>query len=510
MNNVIWARKGGNFFEGRALMGQGVHKERFSEAEFVRFEERLEESLIALCELLDRPCFGEGPPSVGAELELFLMTPDGHPLKRNKAVREAAGDERVILELGTYNIEVNLTPRTLAGRPFAALAEELRDTLDLVDRAAATEGGRVVPIAILPTLREHHFTRDTISDEVRYRALGRGMRRLRSEPFDVTITGTERLALEVEDMVLESANTSLQIHLRAIPSTFAQIYNAAQLAIAPVLAVSGNSPSFLGRELWEETRIALFEQAADDRDEARLWRHIGDSRAAFGCDWVRRGVEELFERGVREYDPLLPIVADEEPLQVVRRGGLPLLSELRLQLGTIWQWNRPVYDPAEGGHLRLEMRALPAGPSVPDMSANAAFLVGLVLAMAEEDAGWSIDGFPFAQAYRNFYRAARSGLNARLTWPGLCGEVPAAELVPELLPIAHMALEKAGVEPVDAATALEVIERRVALRRTGSIWQREALAALGKGEEAWSRMVTRYQELVFTHNPVHTWPCPTT
>jgi gamma-glutamyl:cysteine ligase YbdK (ATP-grasp superfamily) len=489
-------------------MGEKVHKERFSEAEYLRFGERLEESLTALRELLARPGFGVGPPSLGAELELFLMTPDGHPLKRNKAVREAVGDDRVILELGTYNIEVNLTPLPLAGRPFGALAGEFRDVLALVDRAAAAEGGRVVPIAILPTLCEHHFTTDTISDEARYRALRHGMRRLRSEPFDVTITGSERLTLEVHDVVLESANTSMQVHLRALPADFAGVYNAAQLAIAPVLAVSGNSPSFLGRELWEETRISLFEQSVDDHDEERRWRHRGDNRAAFGSGWLREGAEELFERGVRDYDPLLPIMGDEEPLAVVRTGGVPTLAELRLQLGTIWQWNRPVYDPVDGGHLRLEMRALPAGPSVPDMTANAAFLIGLVLAMSGGDAGWSTGDFPFAAAYRNFYRAAQDGPDARLTWPGREGETPAAELVLALLPQARAALEKAGVEPGDAASALEVVERRAALRRTGAVWQREALAAYGGGRDAWSRMVTRYQELALSDQPVHTWPRP--
>jgi gamma-glutamyl:cysteine ligase YbdK (ATP-grasp superfamily) len=490
-----------------------VDKERFSEAEYVRFGERLEESLVALRELLARPRFGEGAQSIGAELELFLVTPDGLPLKRNKAVREAAGDHRVILELGTYNIEVNLTPQALAGRPFAALAEELRDVLGVVDRAAATEGGHAVPIGILPTLREFDFTRETISDEGRYRALSHGMRRLRAEPYNVTILGTERLDLEVEDVILESANTAWQVHLRTTPADFARVHNAAQVAIAPVLAVSGNSPSFLGRELWEETRIALFEQSADDRDQERRWRRYGDGRAAFGSGWVER-VEERFEWCVHEYEPVLPVLTDESPLDVVRRGGLPQLTELRMQQGTVWQWNRPVYDPADGGHLRVEMRALPSGPTVPDMTANAAFLLGLVLGMTGEEDGLvgpvegPVEGFPFAEAYRNFYRAARDGLNARLAWPGKAEAVPADRLVTALLPVAQAGLERAGVDPSDAAAALEVIERRAVLRRTGSSWQREALAALGDGPDGWARMVTRYRELVFTHQPVHTWPNP--
>ncbi|MCW2879542.1 MAG: glutamate-cysteine ligase, family 2 [Sphaerisporangium sp.] len=485
-------------------MGQQVAKERFSEAEYGRFGERLKDSLVALRQLLGRPGFGAGPATVGAELELFLIDEDGRPLRRNKAVREAAGDDRVVLELGSFNLEINLTPLPLAGRPFTALASEAHEMMLAVDEAARTEGGRVVPIGILPTLSEFDFTRDAISDETRYRALSRGMRRVRAEPFRVQIHGVERLELEVEDVILESANTSWQIHLRTPPAGFARVYNAAQLAIGPVLAVSGNSPSFLGRDLWEETRIALFEASADDRDMERPWRV--DGRVCFGSGWVENGAEELFEQSVREYEPVMPVMDDEDPLAVVREGGLPRLAELRLHQGTVWQWNRPVYDPADGGHLRVELRALPAGPTCADMAANAAFLLGLVVAMARRP-GW-IDAFPFADAYRNFYRAARSGLDAMLAWPGRTDPTSAAGLVLDLLPVAREGLESAGVDEAEASGHLSVIRDRVRLRRTGAVWQREALAARGDDPSARAGMLARYRELAFTGDPVHIWPGP--
>jgi len=480
-------------------MGKGLDREHFSEAEFARFGERLEHSLAALRELLARPGFGAGPPTIGAELELFLVTPGGRPLKRNKAVREATGDDRVTLELGAYNVELNLTPRPLAGAPFAALAGEMRELLLAVDEAAAREGGGQIPIGILPTLREADFA-GAMTDEHRFRALNRGIRRLRAEPFRVSISGAERLDLRVAGFMLESANTSYQVHLRTPPDDFARVYNAAQLAIAPVLAASGNSPAFLGRRLWEETRIALFEESADDRDEERRWRREG--RVDFGPGWLRQGADELFAWGVREFEPLLPLLGDEDPLEVVRHGGVPRLAELRTHQSTVWQWNRPVYDPADGGHLRVEMRALPAGPSVPDMVANAAFLLGLVLELAKGRP----EEFPFDRAYRNFYRAAQDGLAARLAWPGRDGEEPAATLVRELVPVARAGLERAGVHAADADAALEVIRWRAETGRTGACWQREAIAALGDDPERWARMVDRYRELALTHRPVHTWP----
>ncbi|MBG0831125.1 glutamate--cysteine ligase [Planomonospora sp. ID67723] len=475
-------------------MGQRVDKDRYSEAEFARFGELLAGQLAELHELLGRPGFGTGPATIGAELELFLTTPDGRPLPRNHEVRDAADDDRLTLELGRFNLEANLTPLPLAGRPFTALERELNEVLTLVGAAAEAEGGRVVAIGILPTLSELDFTHETMSDESRYRALSRGMRRLRVEPYRVRIHGAEVLELEVEGVILESANTSWQVHLRTAPADFARVYNAAQLAVGPVLAVSGNSPGFMGRRLWEETRIALFEEAADDRDLERLGRR--DRRVAFGSGWVE-SPEELFAICVRDYEPVLPMTT--HPTPAAGQEAVPSLAELRLHQGTVWQWTRPVYDPADGGHLRVEMRALPAGPTPVDMVANTAFLLGLTSALAVEP----VEEFPFASAYRNFYRAAISGLDAALSWPGLPEEVPASRLALDLLPVARAGLDRVGVDPDDSGRMLEIIRERVTRRRTGSVWQREALAALGGDATA---MVTRYRELGLSGQPVHAWP----
>ncbi|MFB9678646.1 glutamate--cysteine ligase [Streptosporangium vulgare] len=477
-------------------MGQKVDKDRYSEAEFLRFRGKLAEQLDTLREVLARPGFGAGPATIGAELEMFLITPDGRPLPRNHEVQAAADDDRLTLELGRFNLEANLTPLPIAGRPFSALVREMREIMAVVDAAAATQGGQAVAIGILPSLSEFDFTHEALSGEGRYRALARGMRRLRTEPFRVRVEGVELLELEVEGVILESANTSWQVHLRTTPADFARVYNAAQLAIGPVLAVSGNSPSFLGRRLWEETRIALFEEAADDRDVERLDRR--DRRVGFGSGWVQ-SIEEMFETCVRDYEPVLPMTSAPEEVPV---GCVPKLAELRLHQGTVWQWNRPVYDPRDGGHLRVEMRALPAGPSAPDMAANTAFLLGLTAALAVRP----VEDFPFAGAYRNFYRAAIHGLDAPLSWPGLSEEVPAERLALDLLPVAEAGLDRMGVDPDETRWALDIVRERVVRRRTGSIWQREALAREVGDQAAAARVVSRYRELSLAGDPVHTWP----
>src|SRR5437868_7749277 len=183
------------------------------------------------------------------------------------------------------------------------------------------------------------------------------------------------------------------------------------------------------------------------------------------------------------------VLPDAEPVD---------LPELRLHQSTVWEWNRPIYDPGDGGHLRIEMRALPAGPTAVDMAANTAFLLGLTLALAERD----LTDFPFELAHQNFYRAARYGLDAKLAWPGREGESTAADLVLSLLPESRAALLKAGVVPADVDEALEVVAQRTRLRRTGSVWQREALAGFGGDAAA---MVRRYHELSLLGQPVHMW-----
>jgi gamma-glutamyl:cysteine ligase YbdK (ATP-grasp superfamily) len=494
-------------------MGLTIDRERFDPADYRDFERRLEECLAALGRLLERPGFGTGPATVGAELELFLVDAQGRALPRNQEVRAETADPRVVLEIDRFNLELNLTPAPLAGRPFAAMASELEQALGIVRRAAAWHGGRVVMVGILPTLRTGDLQLAALSDAPRYRALNHGLRRLRQEPFRIRIAGADPLELAADDVGLEGANTSFQVHLRVDPDRFAAAFNAAQLATGPVLATAGNSPTFLGHRLWQETRVALFKQAVDDRDASgRSSRRL--SRVAFGTGWVRSGPLELLEESVRLHEPVLPVVGPEPPLERLAAGRVPALDELRLHQGTVWRWNRAVYDPADGGHLRIEMRALPSGPTVTDMLANAAFLVGLTLTLAG-DADTLTRRFAFQQAHHNFYRAAQFGLGAELAWPldpaGRARTLPAAELVRQLLPAARRGLVDAGVAAAEADQLLAVVEARAASGRTGAAWQREALAALERRlgrDRALAAMLERYLELQRGGDPVHTWPVP--
>jgi hypothetical protein len=493
-------------------MGKDIERDTFEESEYARFAQRLERCLSVLQDLLDQPGFGVGPATMGAELELFLVDDAGRPLPRNQAVRVAAADHRVTVELDRFNLELNASPVRFAEHPFTALRDELDLLLDRVANAAGAFGGQLALIGILPTLRRSDLGPEALTDLRRYSALNNRLRQVRHGPIRIRIAGIDPLELVSNDVAVEGANTSFQLHLRVNPAEFTQTYNAVQLAIAPVLAVAGNSPTFLGHQLWEETRIALCKQSIDDRDTRGPRRRV--ARMAFGTGWLREGPIQLFAESVRLHQPLLPVFGASDPQDGDDRSQPPPLDELRLHHGTVWRWNRAIYDPGCGGHLRIEMRALPAGPTVIDMLANAAFLIGLSLWLAGQDPRWTYQ-LSFERAEHNFYRAAKHGLTAQLTWPFAHGggprTGPASVLVAELLPLAREGLVRADIAPAEATYLLDVIAGRIATAQTGATWQRRALADAERRLDrpsALEAMLYSYLDLAATGQPVHTWPTP--
>lgn len=495
-------------------MGLEIPRESFDEEDFARFSQKLKADLAALELLSARPGFGAGPMTIGTELELNLVDGEGRPALLNHEVLERVADDRLTLEVNRFNLEINARPSPLAGRPFSAMHAELDHALLAARRGAASLGARIATIGILPTLERRHLGASALSDGKRYRALAAGLMRIRGEAFDIRIEGEDELSVRSHEVTFEGANTSLQVHLRVAPDAFARTYNAAQAATAVALAVAGNSPIFLGQRLWHETRVALFRQSVDDRGDVQQddWR---PARVSFGHGWVRQSALELFEEAVSLHEPVLPVLSDEDPLAVVNAGGLPALAELRLHHGTVWRWNRAVYDPADGGHLRIELRALPAGPSVRDTVANAAFIVGLALGLAPRMDEYSA-GLTFGHARRNFYEAARHGLGAELLWPEAVAPSPrsvaARSLAERLLPVAREGLVAGGVEEAEADAWLSIIAARVASGVTGAVWQRAAYArALERHppREALRAMLESYLARSEADAPVHTWPAAT-
>jgi len=489
-------------------VGRDIQAVRISHEDRRVYDDRLRRSLEVLTRLLREDAFTDGPSRVGMEVELNLVDQETTPSMRNAQVLDAITDPDWETELGQFNLEINVPPRTLAGRGLANLEEELRGALNAGDQMARGTGSRLVMIGILPTLHEQHMTERALSDNERYRVLNEQIFAARGEDLLIQIDGAERLLTTADSITPEAACTSVQLHLQVSPDDFAGYWNAAQAIAGVQVAVAANSPFLFGRQLWHETRITLFEQATDARPE-RLRREGARPRVWFGERWITSPLE-LFQENLEFFPALLPICDDEDPHSALERGAIPHLGELSLHNGTVYRWNRPVYAVVDGQpHLRIENRVLPAGPSVADVMANAALYYGLIRALAKQpDPVWR--RMPFATAAANLHVAARVGLDARLYWPGL-GRVPAAELVARhLLPLAREGLRRWDVEPESADRLLGIIEQRCLSGQTGAAWQIGTVAALSGGgsarEAALALMTERYIEHMHANQPVHTWP----
>lgn len=452
-----------------------------SEEQLRLFAKAVLDDLDALETMLAEGRLETGARRIGAEQEMFLVDGERLPAAVAPALLEKEHDARLVSELAQFNLEANLSPREYGGRSLSALERELADVIGVARRAARKEGADVVLVGILPTLRERDLQLDRMTPSPRYHALNRAMVQLRGGAFAIDIRGLDRLQMVHDNVMLEGCNTSFQIHLQVPPDELAATYNAAQLATAPVLAAAVNAPVFLGRRLWHETRVALFEGSVDERSTTHQKRG-SDPRVTFGSGWVKKSVAEIFREDVARFRLILSAERDEPPSDVLARGELPKLTALRLHAGTIYRWNRVCYGVAGGkAHLRIEHRVLPAGPTIRDEVANAAFFYGLVAALTGEH-GDVAAKMKFEDARNNFFAAARDGLGASLTW--LDGKSrPARELILELLPAARRALEKDGFDADDARRYLDVVAARVSAGKTGASWALASLAAM-EGDDA--------------------------
>lgn len=488
-------------------MGQDINKTSFSASDHEQFARQLKSELDQLEELLNTPGWGRGARTLGAELELYLTNKRHRPEHCNLDILDKAADPLMTPEINRFNVEYNCPYTEFRGAPFTFLKRKMDQKLKSLQAIAADRGVNITPVGILPTLRERDFGLSSMTDLPRYQALTDILRESRGGPFHISIHGLENLQIDADDVTLEGANTSFQIHYRVTPDEFAPWYNSIQIATIFTLAVAANSPIFLQKKLWHETRIPLFKQSIDSRNLCAMNWHA-PARVSFGKGYVRNSALELFRQGVS----LQPVLLPDLPESGRKEGCGPKLDALRLHQSTIWSWNRAVYDDADGGHLRIEMRSLPAGPTTIDMVANAALCIGLAYVL-QENLDRLLDRLPFEFAKYNFYRAAQYGIDADILWEshdtGRLEEYRLVDVLDKLLPYVADALVKLGVSRQEADMLVVVIEHRLAKRQSGAVWQLKTLAGFERkyGRDiALNKMFAQYQKQYSIGEPVSHWP----
>ncbi|MCP4041947.1 MAG: glutamate--cysteine ligase [Gammaproteobacteria bacterium] len=474
-------------------MGQEINDTRFRREDYREFSARLRDETDLLEEWFKERRFMETEPVGGIELEAWLVDRDCRPAPLNQAYLDRLDNPLVVPELAKFNVELNTTPYPLRGWSLSLMQAELEATWTKCRTVAEELGIDIVTIGILPTVQDTELTLSNMSSMRRYRALNEQVLRLRKgRPLHLDIHGREQLEVVHKDLMLESAATSLQVHLQVDQTHAGRYYNAAKILSAPMVAICANAPFLYGKDLWDETRIPLFEQAVAVSGEGP---GMDPDRVTFGKRYIDESMMECYHSNLERYDLLLPTVFDQPPER---------MAHLRLHNGTIWRWNRPLIGIDETGgppHLRVEHRVVSAPTSVVDTIANTALFFGLVHFYARlKPAPEKLLGFSHAR--RNFYSAARRGLDADLLW--LEGKtVPMFHLMrDELMGNARAGLLNLGLEITDVQNYMEIIEGRLESRQNGSAWQRAYAARHGHDMPALTRA---YMENQQHGKPVHEW-----
>nr|WP_298995093.1 CBS domain-containing protein [uncultured Allomuricauda sp.] len=486
-------------------MGEMIKQRSQNTTERMAFAQHLIDDIKALGLLLENGSFEDNVVRIGAEQELCLIDEEYRPYGVNLKLLDAIDDDHFTTELANYNIEINLDPFELKGNCFSLVEEQLRNLLQKAAEKADGMGANLLLAGILPTIGKKEVGLDYLTPIPRYFALNDMLKAYKGGDFNLKIRGVDELFLKHDSVMFEACNTSFQLHLQIPTHDFISSYNWAQAIAGPVLSVCCNSPMLMGRELWKETRIALFQQSLDTRKTAYALKNQ-TPRVGFGDDWETGSVVEIFKKDISKHRILLTKHIEENSLDIVKSGGVPKLPALCLHNGTVYRWNRPCYGVGGGKpHLRIENRYIPSGPSVLDEMANFAFWVGLMKGRPK-----SFDDMPsqmdFKSAKTNFIKAARTGKETLFSW---CGEAYSAKklVLNKLLPIAYKGLHRCGIDDQDVERLLGIIEARTN-GRTGEQWQVTNIRELKKRYRTDKSLVLLTKHMVENQSknlPIHLW-----
>jgi CBS domain-containing protein len=472
-----------------------------------QFSAHLIKDLQAFETLLNEDRFEKGIQRIGAEQEFCLIDYHLRPKMVAMPLLELLDDPHFTTELAQFNMEANLDPLVFKDNCFSQFENDLIQILTKANKKAHELGAKIILTGILPTIRTADIQMQHMTPVERYKALNDAILAARDSDFTFNINGVDELITSHDNVLFESCNTSFQVHYQLEAEQAVSLFNWAHAISGPVLAATTNSPVFMGKRLWCETRIALFHQSTDTRQASNPLREERP-RVSFGTHWETQTPLQIYQDAASHYKILLPFRIEEDALEVLKAGGIPKLKALSLLNGTIYRWNRMCYGVTNGlPHLRIENRYLPAGPTVIDEVANAAFWTGLMNGMPDNYRNIP-DKMEFDQAKSNFRNAAKVGLQCQFKWFGN-KLIPAQELIlKELLPIAKEGLKKAKIKASDRSKYLDIIEERVSNNRTGCQWIVNSYNKLKKGRNADQALVALTEGIYKRQKsgaPVHRW-----
>jgi len=475
-------------------MGEEIDKIDFSEEDFNQYQQCLSEETDLLSQWFNNQQLSSRSDMAGFELEVWIVDKDCNPVPINDAYLNQLNSEWVSPELSRFNIELNGLPESLNGKALSKLQQSLQQSWQHCYEVAGEFDASLVMIGILPSVQEDQLVLENMSKMKRYFALNEQVfRQRKGRPLNLDIHGQEHLKTTHYDVMLESATTSFQLHWQTPVDKVVRAYNASVIASAATVAVSANSPFLFGKELWDETRIPLFEQSVQVGGfESAVFGPI--RRVGFGSGYARHSLMELFQDNIDHYPILLPINYESDAAD---------MKCLRLHNGTIWRWNRPLvgYDEDGTPHVRIEHRVISAGPTIIDGIANAAFYYGLAHYLTSQSTAPEIE-LPFSTARDNFYASAKNSFNAHVTWMGEKKGRMKQLLNQKLLAAAEQGLQALDVDAGDIKLYMDIIRSRVETGQHGAAWQKQYYHQHQCDMQA---LTAAYVERQQTGEPVHTW-----
>ena len=438
---------------------------------------QLMSDIKALEYMLENDMFENDKIRIGAEQEFCLVNEEWEPANNAFEILKKLDRNYFTSELALYNLEINLDPLELKGDCFSRLHKTLNKLLDQVSEVAQEYDTKIMLTGILPTIRAKHLSLSYMTPLKRYEILNDAIREVRKNDIELHIKGVDELNLKHDSILYEGCNTSFQSHLQIDPADFANTYNWAQAIAGPILSICTNSPLLMGRELWEETRIALFAQSVDTRASTFVLNER-EPRVGFGNRWAKGSVADFFKDTVIGFRSLITTDFDSDSMEELEQGKTPMLTALKLHNGTVYKWNRLCYGTTNGkAHMRIENRYIPSGPSTSDEIANMMFWVGVMKGRPKEFDEIHTK-MEFKDAKSNFFNAARYGMATQFYWGGKM--ISSQELLLDhLLPMAYRGLYAMKVSPADAEHYLKIIKHRI-LARNGSRWMVEGFRKLKK------------------------------
>ena len=496
----------------------GEQKVSFStnQKQLQHFVQHLLDDVHALQYMLDNNWFEDDIVRIGAEQEMCLIDAKTcKPACINMEVLENMPSyEWLTTELARFNLETNLTPQEFSGKCLSIMEEENRSGLRTIQQALGAHGARIILTGILPTLRKFDVEMHNLTPKPRYKALMEAINsQLTRENYELRLDGIDELMVKHNSPLIEACNTSFQVHLQVAPKDFVPMYNLAQTLAAPILAMAANSPILFTRRLWHETRIALFQQALDTRSTQEHMRERSP-RVSFGKGWLQESILEIYREDIARFRVLLSDQIEEDSLVSIRDGKVPKLRALQVHNSTVYRWNRPCYGISPNGkpHLRIENRVLPAGPTVADEMANAAFWLGAMIGFQNKGIDITTQ-ISWEDVRDNFEKAAKFGIDSKFTWFD-DKKVSVCDLVlQDLLPIAEEGLKSRNIDPDDIEKYLGIIRARAEKHMNGARWQLRAFTKLKKEvsrDEAVTIMTSSILQNQEKGIPVHEWPLPNT